>query len=240
MNMREITMENNIFSKIKKNAMVLTAICGLALLFLYVVGQFTELHPDAYRDLVRSILVGYGIYLLGYGLYNGVYKKLPLAKVKSKKSVKVESLTSITAKKETPLEAICVTFMVITLLNSIMMLTGLDTPKAGTFAYIHMMTRLFIITGIILIFMWKDVVAGLKKFSFNHRVKYFYREAHKSILKSSAKIFTFITAVYCLLMIVFQRVINPGGGNFFYQSLLGILVLTVAAMFVLRLSRIRS
>lgn len=222
-------MEKSLLGEIKKNAMILTGICALAVLFLYVIGQFTELHPDAYRDLIRSILFGYGIYLFIYSFYHIVLKRKSARSLFRKKTSK-----SI---KEAPLDSICEVFLVITVLNSLMMLTGIDTPKEGTFAYIHMMTRLFIISGIIVIFMWKEVMGGLKIFNFNNKFKYFYREAHKNIFKSVAIMFTFITAVYCLIMIAFQSIINPGGGSFFYQSLLGILVFVTIGMFTFRISR---
>lgn len=238
-------MEKNILPRIKKNAMVLVAICLLAVLFLYVAGQFIELHPDAYRDLVRSILFGYGIYLLVYGLYNGVYKKIPLKKEKNVATSELQNVTSVKRnntkivenKKETPLEAICLTFMVITLVNSIMMLTGIDIPKVGTFAYIHMMTRLIIVSGVIGIWMWKDVIEGGKVFRFKNAIKSFYQVAHKNILTSISEVFTMITVVYCIFMIIFQSIINSAGGPFFYQSLLGIMGFVTIAMFILRISR---
>lgn len=245
MNSRGKTIENSILPKIKKNAILLTVICVLAVLFLYVVGQFTELHPDAYRDLLRSILFGYGIYLLVNGFYNGIFKKIPAVKMESIKSFKTKNITSakkystkfVKTKKETPLEAICETFMVVTLVNSIMMLTGFDIPKEGTFAYIHMMTRLLIVSGIIGIWMWKDVIEGVKKFTFANVFKNFYLETHKSLLTSISKVFTAITAVYCILMIALHSIINPAGGSFFYQSLLGILGFVTITIFTLRICR---
>ena len=236
-------MERNVLPFVIKNAIILTVICVPALLFLYVVGQFTDLHPDAYRDLVRSILFGYGIYLIAMAFYNGLYKKVRATNGKRKESAeaktisfaKTKNIISGKAKKENPLEAICLTFMVITFVNSVMMLTGLDTPKEGTFAYIHMMTRLFIVSGIIGIWMWKDVINGVKYFKFNNAFKNFHQKAHQHSMASISKMFTLITVVYCTVMIAFHRVINPAGGSFFYQSLLGILVLVTIAMFTLRI-----
>ncbi len=222
-------MEKRLRSEIKKNAVILTGICALAVGFLYIIGQFTELHPDAYRDLIRSILFGYGIYLLIYGFYHGVIKR----KTPGKAPVK----SAAENKKETPLESICVVFLVITTLNSIMMLTGLDTPKEGTFAYIHMMTRLFIITGIIAIFMWKQVISEVRSFRFSYSLRGFYLEAHKNIFKSVAKVFTLITAVYCISMIAFQSILSPSGGVFFYQSLLVILIVITLGMFLLLIAQ---
>jgi hypothetical protein len=40
-------------------------------------------------------------------------------------------------------------FTIVTVGNSLMMLTGLDEPKNDTFAYVHLLGRLGIITGIV-------------------------------------------------------------------------------------------
>ncbi len=230
-------MEKSIVPKIKKNAVVLAMICTLAVGFLYVVGQFTELHPDAYRDLIRSIVFGYGIYLAVYGAYHGIYKKIPAVQDKGVQSVNGQKDKSVKAYKETPLEAICVTFMVITALNSIMMLTGLDTPKEGIFAYIHMMTRIFIISMVIGIWMFREVLEGLKNCRFKNILKNFYQDTRHHFIRSIAKTFTFITAAYCILVIAFQSILHPPGGTVFYQSLLGILLFTVTALSALRIIR---
>ncbi|NBG87143.1 hypothetical protein [Isachenkonia alkalipeptolytica] len=125
-------MGKSVLVKVRNNIAILTIICSLAMLFLYIVGYFTTLHPDAYRDLVRSILLGYGIYLAIFSLYNGVYGKLSV-RVKGTGSNRVRSKT-VGKIKESPSEAICIIFMIITFLNSLMMLTGFDTPKEGTYA----------------------------------------------------------------------------------------------------------
>ncbi len=251
-------MKKNILKIIIKNGVVLTGTCGLAVIFLYILGHFISLHPDAYRDLIRSILMGYGIYITGYGLYRVVFTKFITSKRNSSKTFteadaaatdlsnkevsKTKNLQRSNKKtmvrmKETPLEAICVTFMVITFLNSVMMLTGIDTPKEGIFAYIHMMTRLLIITGIITVFMWKDVLERVKKFNCQNIFKNISLEAPRSIFRSTAKLFALITAVYCVIMIAFQSIINPSGGAFFYQSLLVILLSMTIAMISIRISR---
>lgn len=215
--------------KIVKHAIVLMFICSLAWLFLYIIGHFISLHPNAYRDLIRSILLGYGIYILVYSLYTVIYKRISLVRVRRRFSIWWEN--------ETPIEAICGSFTIITAINSIMMLMGYDTPKQGVFAYIHMMSRLFIISCIILIWMWKDVIQRAKKFTFKNNIRNFYQEVHKHIFASVSKLFTIITTAYCILMIVFYRIIDPGGGMVFYQILLGILVIITIYLLVVRISR---
>ena len=211
----EALMKTVFWNKIIKNIITMTVICGVAVMVLYVVGRFIDLHPDAYQDLIKSILLGYGIYLGVYGLYKGVYQKLFPGK-----NVKL----TVKRMKETPLESICVTFMVITLLNSIMMLTGMDIPKEGVFAYIHMMTRLLIITGIITIFMWKEVIKAIKNYKHQGLFRIFVQKAPGRTLQGIAKVFTVITTIYCIVMIALQNIIDSAGGAFFYQSLLGILL----------------
>ena len=136
--------------KIGKNVAVFMGIMIAALGFLWIADHFVDLHPDAYGDLIKSIIFGYGVYFL----FVGGYHLLRQIGVKYKGFKKMQ-------KKETPLEAICTAFLVITVINSIMMINGMDTPKEGTFAYVHMLSRLLIISGIISVCMFKQVWIGL-------------------------------------------------------------------------------
>lgn len=222
-------MEKNFSKKIIKHAFVLMVICSLAWLFLYIIRNFISLHPNAYGDLIRSIFLGYGIYILFYALKTVVYKRTSLVRVFKKFSGCWEN--------ETPIEAICEAFTIITAINSMMMLMGYDIPKQGVFAYIHMISRLFIISFIIIIWMWKDVIKRAKKFTFKNNLRNFYQEAHKHIFVSVSKLFTVITVTYCIVMIIFHRAKDPVGGMVFYQILLGILVIITVYLLVLRSSR---
>lgn len=55
------------------------------------------------------------------------------------------------------LEDVAWAFTVVTVANSAMMLTGWDTPKSGTFAYVHLLSRLAIVTAIVALFHLDDI-----------------------------------------------------------------------------------
>jgi len=222
-------MERKLLFKIIKNARVLIIVCSLAWLFIYISGHFITLHPNAYRDMTRSILLVYGIYILIYSLYTLVAKKMSL--------VKAFKIISEWWENETPIEAICESFTIVTAINSMMMIMGYDTPKEGVFAYIHMMSRLFIISSIVIIWMWKDVIQWAKKIEFKNNLRVFYQELHKHIYGSISKLFTIITVAYCIFMIVLYRVIDSAGGMVFYQILMVILAVITIFILVLRLRR---
>lgn len=219
-------MGNELCRKIKKHTIILTITCGFACLFLYALGYFISLHPHAYRDLIRSIVLVYGIYILVHGLFTVVLRKIPALEARIKNSYRLGG--------EGPAGEIAIAFTIITAINSIMMVTGHDTPKEGVFAYVHMMTRLLIISCIMIIWKWKDVIDRSRRFEFKNKLRMFYQEAHKRVLGSASKIFTVVTAAYCLMMIVFQRALEPAGGILFYQTLLGIIIASVLYMTALR------
>ncbi|KAB3535736.1 hypothetical protein F8154_05400 [Alkaliphilus pronyensis] len=217
-------MEKKLLSKHIKNIIVLAVVCGISWLLLYIIGHFTVLHPNAYFDITKSIFLVYVVYLVVGSLYkvfhniknfDGIWRKF-----------------SLWWGNETPFEAICESFTIVTAINSIMMLTGHDTPKEGVFAYIHMMLRLLIISSIITIWMWKDILQWVKKSTFRFNIKSLYQLSKKHFFASISKLFTIITTVYCILVIAFYRILNPAGGIAFYQTLLGILAFTVLFMFV--------
>ena len=135
---------------------------------------------------------------------------------------------------ETPIQAICSTFTIITVINSLMMITGLDVPKQGLFAYIHMLSRLLIISLIIVLTMWKDVWVSM----INTGVRAFFIGLYRKIKNGALPVlFTFLTAVYCLFMIIFTSFLPPSGGINYYRSLLILFLCLVSARTVILMSR---
>ncbi|WP_143058694.1 hypothetical protein [Alkalibacterium putridalgicola] len=118
-----------------------------------------------------------------------------------------------------------------------MMLSGIDTPKQGVFAYVHMMTRLGIVTFIVMLLMWQDVVKRTRRSSFDFSISKVLQVAPKKIVTSVSIVFTVLTTVYCLVMIAFQEVLNPVGGAFFYQLLLAMLLITSLIFLLFRLMK---
>lgn len=59
------------------------------------------------------------------------------------------------------IEEIVEVFSLVTIINSFMMLVGWDQPKTGVFAYIHLLTRLAIISVIIGLWRYKEIIKKL-------------------------------------------------------------------------------
>lgn len=59
-------------------------------------------------------------------------------------------------------EDVALAFMVITVVNSIMMLTGLDEPKTGTWAYWHLLSRLGIVAVVVGVFSFDELRERLR------------------------------------------------------------------------------
>lgn len=225
-------MKKRLIAGVLKHLRVLLIICGVTLLLLYIMGNFITLHPDAYRDMIRSILLVYGFYIIFYSLTLILKKNLHIEKFQKR--------FSNWRKNETPLEAIFKAFTVVTALNSLMMITGFDIPKLGVFAYIHMMIRFLIITLIVIIWMWKDVLMWVKNIKIGNNIRNLYEKSRNSIFLGISSLFSIITVFYCLFMISSNKLINPQGGMFFYQSLLWILFIVTIFILVLNYIKVRS
>lgn len=68
-----------------------------------------------------------------------------------KRSSQKRVLRWFTKNKRGIVEQIAVVFAFITVVNSPMMVVGWDQPKAGSFAYLHLLGRLGIITLIVVL-----------------------------------------------------------------------------------------
>lgn len=211
--------------------MRITLIQGILLtiftLFLIrVTGHFTVLHPDAYRDGLRSVL---GIYLLlrtGLGLA-GKWSPAVRERFLWRRSDGNPVRTYVTS--------VCLVFTGITIVNSIMMLTGTDTPKTGPFAYAHILIRLGIVSVTAAIWMGRDlwnalVRQGLKEVPRGQGDSPASSPGLMSVREFSVW-YTGLVAVLCLLALLPRGPLSPEGGRTFYLILL--LAGIPAALFVL-------
>ncbi len=206
-----------------KHGLIVFVLALFTLLMTFVMGQFVTLHPDAYQDILISVMVVYLIVLLvmlvGRFLsrYQHVSLLTPLSRIKS------------WYKNSGVLINIAIGFTVITVINSIMMLTGLDTPKTGSFAYLHLLTRLFILVVVVVLVMYKDVLAWFKSMRFDHMKPSNIVEAIKGrVWVPSFMLFTVFTTMICLLMLIASTVITVESGALLYWLLLvmyGVLLL---------------
>ena len=108
-------------------------------------------------------------------------------------------------------------FSVVTVVNSFMMLTGLDTPKEGRFAYVHLLIRLGIITGIWVVFDFSYTIASTKAFFRDLRAgigRYIRHNVYDSIA------ITYTSSVVLLCVVGSTSLFSLHGGRVLYQGLL--------------------
>lgn len=205
---------------------ILAAICVASWIMLYIMGHFLVLHPDAYKDMTRSIIIVYAIVLLSIGAWRLLARFLPAQFAPDR--------ISTLANGYTPFQLIAALFLVITVVNSVMMLTGIDAPKQGVFTYVHMLTRLMIVTFSIVAWKWHETLTQLKAFHLVKSALSLLRGAHKQPLATGAQIFTLATVAYCLTAIAASYLIPVSGGAFFYRALLGIMAASLALPAILK------
>lgn len=222
-------MDKKIFYRIIKSLITLIIVCSLIYLIVYILSHFMPLHPNAYTDIIRSIVIVYGFVLIVYILI-AVLRKI-------KQVNKAFKGIGNWWKDQTPIKAISEFFTVITVINNLMMITGYDTPKQELFTYIHMLTRFAIITLVITITMWKVVIKSIKQMKYKQIFKDFFENLPNQFFGSISKLFTFITVVYCMFIILFQSIINPTGGLGFYKLLLVFFGLSIICILFLRNAR---
>ncbi|MEM1255894.1 MAG: hypothetical protein AAGI69_25930 [Cyanobacteria bacterium P01_H01_bin.21] len=108
-------------------------------------------------------------------------------------------------------------FLIVTVANSFMMVTGLDTPKEGRFAYIHLLLRLGILTGIWIVFYFSYTIESTKEFFRDLRAgigRYIRHNVYDAIAIT-------YTSLVVLLCIAGSTGLFPlHGGRALYQGLL--------------------
>lgn len=151
------------------------------------------------------------------------------------------------------IEEIVEVFSLVTIINSFMMLVGWDQPKTGVFAYIHLLTRLAIISVIIGLWRYKEIIKKLKRCMDQEKnicqfkkgkqiVKVWWDGIPTNKISSIALFFTAITISICLLRIMLHWVIEPLGGIMLYRNLLFLFVIVCAlvTLFSLYKERIKK
>lgn len=225
-------MNKNTFIKlVVKHLLIMSGVSLLATLGFYVasLNSAVTLHPNAYRDIIRSIVL---VYMLFFSVTVAAASLLSKVKANRKTNwhaVKVKAYFS----RVTLYETIGIVFTLVTVFNSIMMLAGLDEPKQGVFAYVHLITRLGIITLIVTLISFKELIENRRKLK---RQKLSLTDIlyapQKNTLISVSKAFTNVAMLYCLTVIVFQNSLPASGGRSFYLSLL----IICACILIMRLT----
>lgn len=130
-------------------------------------------------------------------------------------------------------------FALFTVFSSVMMVTGHDTPKTGTFAYVHLLLRLTIIFVALLLWDFRGVVADLKCYVARAKTLGQVRPGHlinwlKALpehpLASACVLFTAATVLLCLVHILF--VTQSVGGPALYLGLIWMFAVLYAVLLV--------
>lgn len=135
------------------------------------------------------------------------------------------------------LEDVAWGFTVVTVGNSAMMITGWDTPKSGTFAYVHLLSRLAIVAAVVALFHLDDIKrvferrgdgAGRPGRPTDERgrsgrsIGVLGRPMRHAPFDRVVVAFTFVTGVLCVVAIASSVWREPEGGIVLYQALLGL------------------
>ncbi len=229
---------------ITKHFIVFLALLLLVTIIVFVMGLFVELHPDAYRDGLLSIVYVYPFVLVASGLF-ALIRRLR----RGERSPILDGV--IRWYKECGLfTGIAVVFTLITVINNIMMLTGIDAPKQGLFAYQHMLVRIAIVTGAVTIAMAREFVRALRRF-----LAFFTSDppTRRSMLsdlasrnvevltrrpfEASVKSFTALTLLICVGAIIASSWREVAGGAPFYIALLILYGVLLVVFVAIRLAR---
>lgn len=211
--------KKSILKSATRHFFIMIGACVIVSLCLYIASHYLSfrLHPKAYRDIIRSIIIIYTLFFIATTIFALFLNHNIVGKVKGEEKFNKKEYFL----KVTPYEIIGVLFSLITIVNSIMMLTGIDVPKEGVFAYVHLIIRLGIITLIVTLIYFRDIKEQLKRFSPKYlSLTNILYAPRKNAFISISKAFTNVSILYCLTMITFQGAFNSLGGRSFYLSLL--------------------
>lgn len=132
-------------------------------------------------------------------------------------------------------------FTVITVVNSVMMITGWDTPKTGTFAYTHLLSRLAIVAAVVSLFHLDELHEHIERRRDRDRrpltasgggssaIELITRQLPRSPSSRVAVAFTVVTAVLCVATIASSVWREPSGGVALYRAVL-VLAATTAVL----------
>ena len=129
-------------------------------------------------------------------------------------------------------------FTLVTVGNSVMMITGLDEPKTGTFAYVHLLSRLGIVAAVVALFSLDEARAWLGRRRGGEAPGHARRSpetlAREAIswllpgwLEGTARVFAVLVVLLCLAMLLLAGVRPPEAGRGLYRNLVILAVVLV-------------
>ncbi len=191
-----------------KQSVIMAILTVITLFMVFIMGQFVTLHEDAYFDFAFSVLFVYALVLVGVVLFKWLSRYQVFNSLKHLKSWYEHSGIGIN---------IAIGFTALTVMNSVMMLTGYDVPKTGAFAYLHLLTRLSIFIMVVGIVMYKKLIDQIKNLSIKRSFVDFIKMHW--LLKSTV-VFTMLTTFICILMLTVSLFMSVQSGPTFYLLLL--------------------
>lgn len=221
-----------------KIILIYILILSFSLMLVYFSGFFIILADSAYWDIFKSITIPYLLYIIyliyskhyRYNTHKNTYSKIKTPRSIDKNDTPIKSKTALNwiIKDQNVLFDICEVFMLITVINSFMMVISIDTPKIGEFAYIHLLMRLTIISTVMSILKGKRVLQDFKSIALalqkSNRLsaKDVTQCISNNVLQNKYRtlyvLFTTITIIICIISILF--IPNPLGGVRLYLNLL--------------------
>ncbi|MCD5414003.1 MAG: hypothetical protein LR001_03230 [Clostridiales bacterium] len=158
---------------------------------------------------------------------------------------KIKSIYRWFADEESVFAEICGVFALITFANSYMMVSGMDTPKVGRFAYTHLLIRLKIIFIFFLIWDYKAILSEIKRHMKklkglpNIKFKNIYKNVLKNRFNSICITYTSTIVIFCIIMIF--RVCEPrGGAGLYFNLILLFTFITITILLLYILERIKA
>ena len=229
---------------IVKHLIVFVALLALVAVIVFVTGLFVDLHPDAYRDGMLSIVYVYPLVLVAIGLF-ALVKRLS----RGDRATSLDGLVRWYQECGV-FTGIAIVFTLITVINNVMMLTGIDAPKEGLFAYQHMLVRIAIVTGAVTIAMVREAVRVLRRlvvfFTSDPSIRRSMLDdlASRTVevvtrrpFEASVTIFTVLTFLICVAAIIASTWREVAGGAPFYIALLILYGVLLVVFVVIRLAR---
>ena len=142
-------------------------------------------------------------------------------------------------------EQIAQAFAVITVINSFMMAIGWDRPKTGSFAYLHLLSRLGIIAVVAVLWESSDLLVALHnrgrsgnpvsvaRDGLTKNIERRFRILSRDRFSLVGVVFTVVLSLFSAGMVILQGVINPAGGMQLYVAIMVLYVALWRASFFL-------
>lgn len=142
---------------------------------------------------------------------------------------------------------VALVFAIVTVGNSIMMLTGLDEPKTGAFAYVHLLGRFGIIVVLVGLFYldearerfsrwWHQIRRQPRREGARHTEGTVLEGALRSVIRGgidgTARVFTALVVGTCVVALALSPIRPPDGGSGLYRNLVLLAVVLLPVMIV--------